>query len=58
MRAIAGAILIHAGCTLTAGGPGGDLAFVPILFGAALVLADLISGLSKPDAATKVPKSD
>ena len=59
MKAIAGAILIHAGCTLmAAGGIVDDLAFVPILFGVALVVADLIADLSKPKAPAGAQKSD
>lgn len=62
MRAIAGAILIHAGCSLMGGNrPTDDLGYLPllpVLLGALLILGDLISGLLKRADPTKVSKSD
>ena len=44
MKAIAGAILINAGCTLmVAGGLADDVAAVPIILGIAYLIADLVS---------------
>ncbi|MFO7898221.1 MAG: hypothetical protein R6V58_04075 [Planctomycetota bacterium] len=52
MRAIAGAILIHAGCVLaTVGGVVDDVAFIPVLAGVAWLLLDLLApGARKPAA--------
>jgi hypothetical protein len=59
MRAIAGAILIHAGCTLmAAGGMADDLSFMPIVFGAILIFADLLIGAPKPAAPPPAPKDE
>ena len=43
-EAIAGAVLIHAGCTLmVAGGTADDMAFIPVLVGVGYLIADLFS---------------
>jgi hypothetical protein len=53
MRAIAGAILIHAGCALVAAdGLADDVALVPILAGVAYLIADLfLDGAKKTGGA-------
>ncbi len=51
MKAIAGAVLIHAGCTLmVAGGTADDMAFIPVLAGVGYLIADLFSKSATPKA--------